>query len=309
MTRLRIDKDTIKRIFRYSWGWFKHYFGGLYNRADDHHIFLMAGGLSFAVFTCILPMVLIIFAVLGNMLREPAIASEITRFIEKIIPYEQYADHVKEIVFRRVDEFIIYKNLAGIFGAFGLFFAASGLFSSMRTALHTAYKIVSAESVLIGKLRDFVLVIIVIVYFLLSTMILPGLDISQELADQAGLLDKLSLGFLTDFILQGFSILLIFISFFVIYFAIPYPRPPTKAIAVSAIAAAALWVAAQLLFGFYITSVVTLRRVYGAYFFLIVVAFWIYYTSLVFILGAEIGQLYRERAEKRGKNAVARRSP
>ncbi len=303
MTNIPVDREWFVRKCGRCWSWFKdwfmHYFGGLYNRADDHHVFLMAGGLSFSVITCILPLILIIFSVLGVVLNEPSIAAEIRNLIDRVMPYEQYADQIEEIVFRRVNEFILFKNVAGVVGAVGLFFAASGLFSSMRTALETAFKLTGVPSVLVGKLRDFGLVLIVIAYFLLSTAILPGLDITQELADQAGLLERFHLEFLTDFIVQGFTFVLIFASFFLIYFGIPTPRPPKKTILVTAIWAAALWQVAQLLFGFYITNVVTLRRVYGAYFFLIVAAFWIYYTSLVFIMAAEIGQLYRERAEKK----------
>jgi membrane protein len=291
--------NIARRAWRGFKGWFRHYIGGLYNRVDEHHIFLMSGGLSFSIFTCILPMVLIVFAVLGNILNRPSIAAEITLYVERLIPYREYADQVLEIVFTRVDEFILFKNLAGILGICGLFFAASGLFSSMRTILNTIFKVTSEASVLAGKIRDFILVIVVIIYLMLSTTILPGLDISQELADQSGLLERLNLGFLTDFLIQGFSLFIIFILFMLVYFFIPQQRPPKRAIVVSAIAAAIMWYVAHQLFGFYITNVVTLKRVYGAYFFLIVVAFWIYYTSLVFILGAEIGQLYRERRERR----------
>jgi membrane protein len=301
MRRIRISREQFNRVRTAVWEWLKHYVGGFYKRADDHHIFLMAGGLSFSIFTCMLPMVLIIFAVLGSLLNEPSIASEITKTIERIIPYTKYADQVRDIVFNRVDEFIIYKNLAGLLGIFGMFFAASGLFSSMRTALRTAYRITTSESALVGKLRDLGLVLLVIVYFLLSTTILPGLDVTQEIADKTGLLHKIHLDFVTDLLVRGVSFLVIFISFFVVYFAIPYPRPPKKAIAISALWAAVLWNLAQAVFGYYITNMVTLKRIYGAYFFMIVVAFWIYYTSLVFIVGAEIGQLYRERAAAREK--------
>ncbi len=301
MCAVRINREKLERAGKAVWEWLKHYVGGMYNRADDHHIFLMAGGLSFSVFTCMLPMVLIIFAVLGRLLNEPSIASEITRTIEQIIPYTKYADQVRDIVFNRVDEFIIYKNLAGLLGVLGMFFAASGLFSSMRTALRTAYRITSTESALIGKLRDFGLVLLVIIYFLLSTTILPGLDVTQEIADKTGYLHSVHLDFITDLLVRGVAFLLIFASFFFVYFAIPHPRPPKKAIAVSALTAAIMWNLAQALFGFYITNMVTLKRVYGAYFFMIVVAFWIYYTSLVFIVGAEVGQLYRERAAAREK--------
>jgi len=272
-----------------------HYLSGIYHRADDHHIFLMAGGLSFSLFTCILPMILIIFAILGSVLNKPSISAEITAFIERIIPYEDIAQKIKDLVFNRVDEFVLFKNLAGVLGIGGLLFAASGLFSSMRTILNTIFKVDPGTSILISKLRDLGLVLIVVVYFLLSTTVLPGLDITHDLADQMGLLKKLNLDFLKDFLLSGVSLFIIFISFMLVYLAIPQQRLPKRTIFVSALTAAVLWHIAQQIFGFYITNVVTLKRVYGAYFFLIVVAFWIYYTSLVFIIGAEIGQLHRER--------------
>jgi membrane protein len=297
------DLNRILERLRACWkncrDWLGHYIGGLYHRAGEDHIFMMSGGLAFSLFVCIIPLVLIVFAVLGNILSKPSIATEITTFIDRIIPYEEYAIKVKDLVFSRVDEFIIYKDLAGLFGIAGLLFAASGLFSGMRTVLNTVFRGTSGESVLLGKLRDLALVIFIVIYFLLTTAVLPGLDISQELAGKAGLLEKLNLEFLTEFAVRGFSLLLIFLNFIFVYFFIPYQRPPWKVIIVSALTATVLWHLAQLLFGFYLTNFVTLKRIYGAYFFLIVVGFWIYYTSLVFILGAEVGQLYRERAERR----------
>jgi membrane protein len=299
MVQLIPDKARYLTMQKYCREWMGHYVGGLYHRADRHHIFLLAGGLAFSLFACILPMILIIFSVLGNVLNKPSIAAEITMFIERAIPYGEYAAKIEELVFNRVDEFIVFKNLAGFIGIAGLFFAASALFSGMRTILNAIYGTLPGKSVLIGKLRDFGLVIVVVIYFLLSTTILPGLDISQELADKAGLLKKLNLEFVTEAATQGFSLLLIFLSFLFVYFFIPQQRPPKKAIIVSAACAAILWHVVQQIVGFYITNVITLKRVYGAYFFLIVVGFWIYCTSLVFILGAEIGQLYRERADQR----------
>ncbi len=300
----RLSKNfAFRKQLDYVMKWIRHFGGGLYHRVDDHHIFLLAGGLAFSLFICIIPMVLIIFSILGNLLKEPSIAAEITSFIEKVVPYEQYALKAKDIVFSRVDEFVIYKNLAGIVGIIGLLIAASGLFSGMRTTLNTIYRVPPTASVLIGKLRDIGLVLIVVIYFLLSTTVLPGLDISQTMAAKFGFMGKFHLEFLSEFALRFFSLLLIFISFIFIYFSIPQRRLPGRVITISALSATILWYLAQRLFGFYISNFFTLKRIYGAYFFIIVVAFWIYYTSLVFILGAEIGQLYREWIDLRRESA------
>jgi membrane protein len=274
---------------------FAYYFGGLYNRADDHHIFLLASGLAFSLFVCIVPLVLIIFSVLGVILERPSVADEITTFIDRAIPYKDYATFVKDKVFARVDEFRVFKNLAGVIGFVGLFIASSGLFSSMRTVLHLVYRRKSREPALIGKLRDFALVLMVLVYFLLTTAILPALEVVGGFAEKIAILESFRLGFMEDLALGAASFLIVYLAFFVLYWAIPHGKLPRRVTFVSAMTAAVLWEIAKQLFGAYITNVVTLKNVYGAYVLMVIVAFWVYYSAIVFILGAEVGQLFRER--------------
>ena len=63
--------------------------------------------------------------------------------------------------------------------------------------------------------------------------------------------------------------------------------------------------AANKFFGYYITNFATLKNIYGAYVFLIVGIFWIYYPSAIFIIAAEIGQLFRERRANRQPGALS----
>jgi membrane protein len=289
------DNKSLKAIRSFL----AHYIGGLYHRADEHHIFLLSGGLSFSVFVCIVPFVLIIFAVLGNILARPSIASEMQTFIDRIIPYEDYTSSIKELIFARVEEFKVYKNLAGIVGLVGLLFAASGLFSSMRTILNKIYNVKTSQHMLIGKLRDLGLVLLVLGYFLLSVTILPMFNVVFGFADKLEALKSLRFSFFEDMAVSGLSFFIIFAAFFTMYFLVPQKKMFKRTAFVSALSAALLWELARQLFGFYITNFVTLKRIYGAYVFLIIVAFWLYYTSIVFVIGAEIGQLYRERIKKR----------
>ncbi len=277
---------------------FQHYIGGLYNRVSEHHLFLLAGGLSFSVIVCILPMVLIVFAVIGEILEQPSVAQEIGSLVDRIIPYEDYADYVKTIITSRIDEFRIYKSVAGLIGLFGLLIASSGLFSSMRTILNSIYRVKSARPAYLLRLRDMGLVILVVIYFLLSITVLPTLGIIKDFGDKFEVLSGFRLGGLTDFALELASFLLVLFAFFILYLFMPQQRLPRRAL-VSAIMAAILWKVAEYLFGYYITSVATLKRIYGAYTLTIVVAFWIYYTSIVFVIAAEIGQLFRERRVKK----------
>jgi membrane protein len=270
---------------------------GIYNRADEHHIFLNASGLAFSLFICIMPLLLIIFALLGEILARPSINDQIYAFIDRAIPYAEYADYVKAMVTERVVEFTTYKREAGVIGFVGLTFAATGLFSGMRTVLNTVFRVKTSESILIAKLRDLLLVIVVMLFVLLSTTLLPMLDVVlRSLSDVPGVTQAqrwLMGGLPVDIVSLG----LIFASFLFIYYAVPQVRPTHGVALVGALSAAILWFIAKEAFGFYVSHVVTLKRVYGAYTLLIVVAFWIYYTAIVFIIGAEIGQLHGERVK------------
>ena len=283
--------STIRRFFKAAW----YYAKGLVDRVSSHHVFLLAGGLSFSIFICIIPLVLIIFAALGILFKEPSIIRELNAFIDRVIPYPNYAADVKAFITARVEEFTVYKSVAGIIGAVGVFFASSGLFSSMRTILNMVFRVRREELIFIGKLRDFGLVLLVLAFFLLSIMFIPALSIVKQLSTRIDVLNSFQLSFLERMVLTAVSFVIIMLVFFVIYLLVPRTRQKMKVLLVSSISASLLWHVAERLFGYYISHFLTIRIIYGTYAFLIVVAFWIYYTSLIFILGAEIGQLYRER--------------
>lgn len=274
---------------------FKHYFGGLYQRVDSHHIFLYSGGLAFSLFICIIPLVLIIFAILGSILDSVSVENQINTFISTIIPYRQYAEYARKVIFTRIQEVVEYKTLAGIVGGFGLFFAASGLFSSMRTILNHIFVVKEDKHVVIGKLRDFGMVFLVLLFILLSIIVLPTLDILKNITYRFAVFNYFQFSSLEHFFFSLLSIAMIFGMFYVLYSFVPYAKLGRKIPAVSAFWATLLWETAKRVFGYYITNVASLDKIYGTYALIVVVAFWIYYSSIVFIIGAEIGQLYRER--------------
>jgi len=201
-------------------------------------------------------------------------------------------------VLRIAEELKSGKNVAGVIGILGLLFASSRLFSSMRTILNSVFRVNLNGSILrglAGRFKDLGMVILVLLYFLASTTVLPALEIFEQFAEKTSYLQGLGFGSLADFLLSSVAFIIIFVAFFIMYYLVPQAKLPFKAVIVSSLSAAILWKLAQYFFGLYITNVVSLKQVYGAYVLVVVIAFWIYYTSIVFIVGAEIGQLYRER--------------
>jgi membrane protein len=255
--------------------------------------------LAFSVFICVVPLVLIVFSVLGEVLQAASVKEQVMAFIDTIIPYPEYAEYVKGVIFSRIDEVITHKKLAGYLGVLGLIVASSGLFSSLRTVLNVVYGVKEGKSVFVGKLRDFGMVLLVLILFLVSATGLTLLEIVKESADKAAFLENFRLSAFQAGSLSVVSFTIVFIMFFILYYLIPYDALGMRVSAISAFWAAVLWEVAKQAFGYYVANLATVGRIYGTYVMVVVVAFWIYYSAVVLILGAEIGQLYRERRRMR----------
>ena len=285
---------TAQRM-RSLWRAVRYYAVGLYRRGDDDHIFLLAGGLAFSLLVCIVPFMLILFSAAGLVLEKPSVAQALNDYIDAAIPYPEQAQAVKDVVFERIDEFTLYKTVAGVVGFIGLFLASSGLFSSMRTILNQVFRIESSVSILVSKLRDFALVLAVLVYFLVSTAFLPSLEVLGNLSGKIPFLEETDLSVLDDLTVETAGFVAALLGFYVLYRLVPSRMPPRRVAFVSAVTTAILWQIAKLLFGFYLANAVTFQRVYGAYMFFVAGVIWIYYSSAVFIIGAEIGRLAHDR--------------
>lgn len=290
-----------------AWHWFvkffKHYFGGLYDRTDRHHLFLLSGGLAFSLFVCIIPMTLIIFWLLGKFLNSVEVAMQINTLIDTVIPYETYSAFVKDVIFQRVEEVVEYRNIAGWVGVIGLFFAASGFASSLRTVLNKVYGTDVDINIFLGKLRDFLVIIIIVLVFLVLILALPILDFFVTFAQETPYFQFFNHPLLQRVFTASFSFFIMFFIFAVLYKFMPIIKIHKRSVAIGALWAAIFWVGAKILFGIYLSRFTTFSRIYGAYSLGIVVAFWIYYSAAVFILGAEIGKLFDERLEEKIKSS------
>ncbi len=277
----------------------KHYFGGLYNRTDQHHLFLFSGGLAFSLFTCIIPLILIVFWILGNFLSSEEMELQIINFINTVIPYSEYADFVKQIIFSRVEEVIELKNVAGVLGFVGLFFAASGFFSSMRTVLNKINGTDIEVNIFLGKLRDFLVILVAILIFFASILALPFLELFKSIAESTPYLQFFNHPIFQHLFTILASLFIMLVLMYLFYSFIPTSKIKHRSALVGALWASLFWVGMKILFGYYLANFQTWGKIYGTYALVIVIAFWIYYTAAVFIIGAEIGKLFDERLKER----------
>jgi membrane protein len=192
-----------------------------------------------------------------------------------------------------------FRNLAGFVGIVGLFFAASGFASSLRTVLNKVFGTDIDMNLFLGKLRDFVVILIVVLTFFITTMLLPLVDFFSSFADATPYLQFFNKPIFQQFFSTSISFIIMYFLFTLMYRFMPIVKIRKRSVLIGALWAAMLWAGAKVLFGMYLASFTTFSRIYGAYALGVVVAFWIFYTAVVFIIGAEIGKLFDERLDKK----------
>lgn len=282
-----------------------HYLVGLYHRIDEHHGFLLAGGMAFAIILSLIPFALIIFAIVGRLVDSGTVQDQINGYIQALIPYEEFAAAVMRFTGERIGEFIAFKGVAGWLGAAGVLVFASGLFSSMKTALNRIYQVPTQKHPLLEILWDLILTLLVVVFVLLSSLALPALEGIKDMTFRRDMPFHWLLEHLRSGAFTALSLATVFLVFLTLYRYVPSATINIRRAAISALWATGLWEIAKQAFGFYLTHVVTLKQIYGAYLFVAVIPLWIYYSSLTFILGAELGQLAHERANTRWARLMA----
>jgi YihY family inner membrane protein len=283
-------------------GFFKHYFGGLIKRIDEHNLFFSAAGISYSLFLGMIPFILLVFSLLGNIFDTQTLEAQIAQIIDTVIPYPTYADYMKHVIQSRLPEVIVYKTIAGFIGIIGLIFTSTWIFSSMRTILNQIFHTEIQKHALIGLLRDIGMVLLLVLFITFSTFILPALNIMMEAADNTTLFNSFNLTDLGDTIIRVISILFMLGMFFLLFYLIPYEKLKKRVALLSAFWTTLLWEVARNIFGYYIRYFFGSSAIYGAFVLIVVILLWVFYSSCIFIIGAEIGQLYRERRLQRKEN-------
>ena len=283
--------STLRRIGAFL----KHYVYNLFKRMDEHNLLLAAAGISFSLLLGVIPFVLLAFYVLETVFEQRTIEQAMYNLIDQIIPYSSYADYVKKVMSSRLPEVMEYKTLAGYIGVLGLLVTSTWIFSSVRTILNQIFNVKIQRSFIYGLLRDMLMVLLLVILLSVATFIVPAVNIIYEMTKNADFVTVYTQSPLWKFSIYTFSFVFLFGLFFLLYYLIPYEQIGKTAAAVSALWSTLLWEIARYFFGYYINHILSTSPIYGAFVLIIALLSWIYYSSCLFIVGAEIGQLFRDR--------------
>jgi membrane protein len=286
-----ISLSTYRKII----GFIRYYILGLFKRMDENNLFFAGAGISFSLFLGMIPFILFAFSVLGNIFDQSVIETQLSNLIDQAIPYPAYANYVKRIIISRLPEVIQYKTMAGFIGAAGLLFTSTWIFSSIRTILNQIFHVKIIKGYLYGLFRDVLMVVLLLFLISFTTFMYPAVKLFYEVTKYYPEIQHLTASPVWNLAIYILSLGLMFIMFFLLYYLIPYEQLGKKVPLISAFWATLLWEVARNVFRYYINTTLNGNPLYGAFVLILAILLWVFYSACLFIVGAEIGQLFRER--------------
>jgi membrane protein len=252
------------------------------------HGFLLASAVSFAFVLCLAPIALILLSVAGFLLESETIAEHILAIASALVP--AYEDEVMEFLKLLMRE----RTVIGIVGGVSMAIFVSRLFALIRLVINRAFRVAVRRGPIRGFLFDLFAMAVVgslVVSYIVALIVLAALgDFAARLAP----------GSLPDLHVQGMvSVFLFYLVggglLFFVYRAFPNVRVPARAALTATVTVAVLWVVARQAFGAYVTFFGFYGRLYGSFGIGVATLVWIYYSSTIFIFGAELAAVVAER--------------
>jgi membrane protein len=247
--------------------------------------------MAFYASTSLAPILLIVVAIAGLAFGHEAAQLALSAQISGLMG-PQSADLFRVAIENAANQ--TSGTWATVVGAVALLVTASGVFGEMQLSLNTIWKVKPREMTLprLVRARAASLGLVAALGFLLLVSLIASAAISA-LGDfiNARLPFGATILSATNAVV---SFVLISVMFGAIYKVLPDRTLEWRDVAIGAVVTAALFTFGKSLIGWYIGTSATASS-YGAAGGLLVVLLWVYYSSEIFLLGAELTRVYSVR--------------
>ncbi|KPJ84255.1 MAG: hypothetical protein AMS19_01260 [Gemmatimonas sp. SG8_23] len=278
---------------------FREFVRRLAEKCDDDEIFFMAGAIAFNLVLAIFPLVILGIGILGFVLaRFGDPAEHVLSLLTGNLPQGAGLE-LTAFVERLTAGLLARRTGYTIAGSVFLYWVATRLSGSLRVALREIFDIGSKRNPVHAKLFDIVAVLVGFVLLAANLGITLAITTGVKYGGTAFGVGGAGLSSLERLIGYGLSFVSIWILLLLLYRYVPY-RPIERRTAIVAATFTAM-AHETLKFGFswYATEVANYGSTLGNLATVAVFFFWIYYESLVFILGGEIAQVSTMRKASR----------
>jgi membrane protein len=266
------------------------------NKALDDRVLRLSAALSYYSIFSLAPLVLIVVSIAGAVFGEAAASGLLSDSLRSSIGQEA-ADAVQEMVLRtrKPSDNII----ASVTGVLVLILGATGVFGQLQDALNTVWSVQQKpgkviRTMLRDRLQSFTMVLGIGFLLLTSLILTTTLQIASDWIARLVPVPGVFWSLLSNVI----SFVVVAALFGAIFRFLPDVEIAWKDVRFGALLTAGLFVLGKIVLAWYLGRAAT-ASVYGSAGSLVLILLWVYYSSLILLLGAEVTEVH---ARTRGRS-------
>jgi membrane protein len=274
---------------------------GLWPKIKEAEFIFFASALSFSIILTVIPLFLLSASAVGIIFNSAESIEQLKAILDAAFPPQPFANSIKESILAAVSDLVIYRTSLGISGFIVLVVTATFLFDIVRQVLHKIYRIQRTRGLIASFFHDVGFVLIAFVLLLSTNVAVWIIRVAEGALARVPELRAILLPSFFKTLPTGAVILLTALMFYIVYRFLTDSKPPRAAAIASTITMTSLWLAAGKIFALYLSRFSLIGSLYGPYAFILVLLLWIYYSSLVFIFGAIVGEAFWEQLRELDK--------
>lgn len=293
-----------------AWKNFTFYVHQIVRRFLNEDVFLWCGGVAFKVLVTFLPLSLLAFGIFGLFLRRDRILFGLTSFLESFLPGDQTSD-----VIRVLQAYAGASNTITVIGSVMLLITGVSLFTTLRIVLENVFhKTHVRRSTVQGYMSDLRMALLCGGLFVLSmgvsvfliNLSRVGINVISWVDIEVSTLER---AWRTAVAWLGYVVPLAITStlFFLLYYLTPQPHPSPGSASIGALFTGVGFELAKHAFALLAQNTSTFERLRNvdellglnalgeAFVLAVVLVFWMYYSSVILVVGGMITALRDER--------------
>jgi membrane protein len=280
------------------------------NSGEDNVLFL-AGGIAFNLILAAVPFILLLATgvtlLLPYFVRNPSAdsTSQVLAFIDRLMPAHSHGP--SSPLDKLLIDIVRTRGSVSIYAAIGFVWFSTRLFGSLRTVLASVFDIESERGIIAGKIFDIKITVVSTLLFVanlfVSTYVMLGTHSGASVLVTLGLRQDV-MGSVEYWIGRLLAFTFVALMFFALYKYLPVRRVRTKTAWVASAFTSIAFEVARTAFSYYTATFNPASLYTGTLAAIIVIVVWVYYASLIFILGGEVGQVFELRRMRKRQREV-----
>jgi membrane protein len=241
---------------------------------------MLAGSISYFTMMAIVPFCLLLVTIFGHFLGGN---EELLRFFSaKLVGFFPKITH--EIT-NELKKIISYKGI-GQFTVILYAVLSYQLFSSLETATNVIFKTKAKRHFIISIVLSLFIITLIIAFILASFGATAAISMLKTLQE---FFPDVKIGKITGFVIKFVvPLILVFLTAATLYIFLPKKRIRLSCALSGALFTAILLEAAKHTFTLYVVKVAKLGTIYGPLSAFVIFLLWVFYSSCIFLIGAEI---------------------